>query len=94
MTKHTEPTTFQDDKIDLGEIVDALRGLRKASQQSRYRNRALPRLPSRGAIGEIVDALVATLYPRHFGPQDQTIDTLDGFIAATLERALQSLREK
>ena len=94
MTRHTEPSTFQDDKIDLGEIVDALRGLRKASQQSRYRDRAPPQLPSRATIGEIVDALVATLYPRHFGPQDQTIDTVDGFLTATLGRTLQSLREQ
>jgi hypothetical protein len=36
-----------------------LRRLRKASQQKRYRNGALPRLPSREAIAAIVGGLIA-----------------------------------
>jgi serine O-acetyltransferase len=94
MTKHAEPSTFQDDKIDLGEVVDALRNLRKASQQSRYRDGALPELPSRNAVEEIVEGLVASLYPRHFGPQDLTSAGADHFLTETLEWALQMLREQ
>jgi serine O-acetyltransferase len=94
MTKHVEPGALHEERIDVGQIVDSLRALRKASQQSRYGKGALPQLPSRSAIAEIVEDLVATLYPRHFGPPDLTIDTVDGFISAALERSLESLREQ
>ncbi len=94
MTKHVEPGELSEDKIDLGEIVDALRALRKASQQSRYRNGSLPQLPSREAVAKIVEGLVATLYPRHFGPADVSVDGLDGFLTVTLDRTLRMLGEQ
>lgn len=82
------------DRSAIGEVVDALRALRKTSQKSRYRNGYPPELPSRAAILDIVADLVSVLYPRHFGPPQLTIETVDGFVAATLERALLSLREQ
>jgi len=94
MTKHVEPSTLRDDRIDVGEIVDALQDLRKASQQRRYRNGALPQLPSRGAVGDIVEGLVAALYPRHFGPPDLTAESVDRFLTGALERVLQALQEQ
>ena len=70
MTKHAESQSFQDDAIDVGDIVRALSELRKFSQQRRYPNGVLPELPSRAAIKAIVESLVATLYPRHFAPPE------------------------
>ena len=45
---------------DYAPIVAELRQLRAAAQLSRYRG-AAPRLPSREAIGEIVESLVSAL---------------------------------
>jgi len=94
MTKHVEPTALENEKNDLKEIVDALRGLRKTSQQRRYRGSRPPELPSRQAIVSIVNGLVASLYPRHFAPAEITLDSVDGYIAFTLDVTLRALREQ
>jgi serine O-acetyltransferase len=94
MTKYVEPGALQDDRIDLDEIVGSLRALRKRAQQNRYRNGSLPQLPSREAVVKIVDGLVAALYPRHFGPSDVFVDSVDGFLIHTLDATLRSLREQ
>ena len=94
MTKHAEPNSFQPDPIDVGEIVRALSEHRKLSQRRRYPNGVVPELPSRAAIRAIVEDLVATLYPRHFGPPEVIPDGVDGFIASTLKSALVNLREQ
>jgi serine O-acetyltransferase len=93
MSTHVDPRTVHD-RTRLSQVVDALRALRKASQQSRYRNGAPPQLPAREVVAEIVQGLVACLFPRHFGPSDITIDNVDGFIAYTLDATLRSLREQ
>ncbi len=94
MTKHVEPGVFDDEKPNLEEIVDSLRALRKRSQQNRYRNGVLPQLPSREDILDIVDGLVASLYPRHFGPSNVSVNSVDGFLLHTLDTTLRSLREQ
>ncbi|HMK89547.1 MAG TPA: serine O-acetyltransferase EpsC [Methylocystis sp.] len=94
MTKHVEPSAVEDDQTDLNGIVEELRGLRKSSQQRRYGGGPPPELPSRQAIASIVDGLVASLYPRHFAPAELTLDSVDGFIAFTLDAAFRSLREQ
>jgi serine O-acetyltransferase len=75
------------------QIVAELRQLRAASQLSRYRG-AAPRLPSREAIGEIVESLVSALYPRHFGPPGLDARDADAFVARTLEEALPALKHE
>ncbi|MFY9655248.1 MAG: serine O-acetyltransferase EpsC [Methylocystis sp.] len=94
MTKHAEPHSFQHDALDVGEIVRSLSEHRKLSQQRRYPNGVVPELPSRAAIKAIVEDLVATLYPRHFGPAEVLPDGVDGFIASALKSALANLREQ
>jgi serine O-acetyltransferase len=79
---------------NIGGIVTELRSLRTASQKSRYHEGPVPELPSREAIAEIVEGLVAVLYPRHFGPPGLTPATTDEFLARTLENALRSLQEQ
>ena len=52
----------------IGDLVAELRVLRLKSHHSRYGEAALPELPSKKATAEIIDALVAAMFPRHFGP--------------------------
>jgi serine O-acetyltransferase len=79
---------------DLGSIVAELASLRALSQRRRYRGRPLPELPSREAVEAIVEALVAVLYPRHFGPAGLAEDAIDLFVADTLDHALRRLRRE
>lgn len=89
-----EPRRIAEPSWDLGSIVAELASLRTISQRRRYRGRTLPELPSREAVLAIVDALVAVLYPRHFGQAGLTEDTLDLFVADTLDHALRRLRRE
>jgi serine O-acetyltransferase len=94
MSDQFDAVTHDRERIDLDEIVDALRSLRRVSQQSRYGEGAPPELPSRRAVAALIEGFVAALYPRHFGPPELALDSTDHFIASTLETALQSLREQ
>jgi len=78
---------------DYAPIVAELRRLRAAAQLSRYRG-AAPRLPSREAIGEIVESLVSALYSRHFGPPGLDARDADAFVARTLAKALPALKHE
>jgi serine O-acetyltransferase len=82
------------DAPDISGVVAKLRSLRTASQKSRYPEGMLPELPSREAVAEIIDGLVAVLYPRHFGPPGLTADKMDEFLTRTLESSLRSLQEQ
>ena len=75
----------------LDEILGELRNLRSISQKRRYRGRPLPDMPSREAIAAIVEALVASLFPRHFGPSGLKPDAIEEFVSETIDRALRSL---
>ncbi|MBV8795811.1 MAG: serine acetyltransferase [Hyphomicrobiales bacterium] len=81
------------DDPEIADVVAQLRRLRAASQLSRYRGPA-PRLPSREAIGEIVENLVSALYPRHFGPPGLSARDADAFVAKTLSKTRAALREQ
>jgi len=83
-----------DDYLNLGDVVADLRKLRDASQKRRYREGRLPELPSREAMIQIVDGLLATLYPRHFGPPELTLESTDGFLLYTLSTTLRALQEQ
>jgi serine O-acetyltransferase len=82
-----------DGNPEIASVVAELRRLRAASQLSRYRG-AAPRLPSREAIGDIVENLVSALYPRHFGPPGLNARDADAFVARTLANALPALRRQ
>ena len=82
-----------DDELDLVAVVAELRALRTASQTRRYRG-APPPLPSREVVIEIVEGIVAALYPRHFGPADLEPDGVDFFTLRALETALSALRRQ
>ena len=78
----------------LGQIVADLRDLRLSSHKTRYHDRPLPDLPSRTAIIEVLDGLVAALFPRHFGPPGLPNRARDGFVAATLATSLRTLERQ
>jgi serine O-acetyltransferase len=88
-----EPRAEGDGDLDLAAIAGELRHLRSAAQKRRYRS-APPPLPSREIIVDIVESLVAGLYPRHFGPTDLDDRDVDPFIVRTLEGALHALRRQ
>jgi serine O-acetyltransferase len=94
MTRHVEPHALKEEGIALAEIVAALRALRRTSQRSRYSCGAVPRLPSREAIVEIVESLVGVLFPRHFGAPDVSEESVDGYLIYKLDAALKSLQEQ
>ncbi len=60
---------------------------------SRYRGPA-PRLPSREAIGAIVESFISALYPRHFGPPGLSARDADAFVAGVLAKALPVLKQQ
>jgi serine O-acetyltransferase len=82
------------DRAHLDRVVAELRALRAQSHQSRYGPAPLPELPSKTATVEIVDALAAALFPRHYGPKELTYDQADVFVADMLANALESLRRE
>ncbi len=79
---------------DIGRVVAELGRLRGASHRSRYQGGPLPELPSRRAMIEITDGLVAALFPRHFGPPGLTDAATDAFVASALNTALKALQQQ
>jgi serine O-acetyltransferase len=80
-------------KWALGPIVAALRESREVSNKIRHRGR-VRELPSRAALVAILDAVGAALFPTHYGRPDLTDETIDGFVATSLESALTALAEQ
>jgi serine O-acetyltransferase len=91
MTVQSELRTIAGSPWRLDDIVLQLRGLRAISQKRRYRGRPLPEMPSREAVGAIVNDLVASLFPRHFGPSGLGPQAIDAYVADTIDHALRSL---
>ena len=79
---------------NLPQIVADLRDLRVRSHRNRYGDAPTPELPSRKIIAQIVDNLVAALFPRHFGPHGLFGDAIDAFIETKLTTTLESLQHQ
>lgn len=79
---------------DLGRIVGELRDIRLRSHQTRYGGGPLPELPSRAAMIDAVDGVIAALFPRHFGPAGLAGDSVDAFVSFALVTALQTLQRQ
>jgi serine O-acetyltransferase len=78
----------------LGRVVSELRDLRVSSHKTRYGGGPLPELPSRTAVTEIVEGVVAVLFPRHFGPPGLTGDSIDAFVTFELTETLRTLQRQ
>jgi serine O-acetyltransferase len=79
------------DEYDIDRIVDALRVHRIRSHHFRYGSGLPPTLPSRASMMDIVDGLIAALFPRHFGPPGLAVENFDPFVRSSLENSLKAL---
>ena len=77
---------------NLDGIIAELRDLRLRSHRDRYGGGSPPPLPSRISTVIIMDGLVASLFPRHFGEPGPTEDARDAFVARTLGQSLKALQ--
>lgn len=81
-------------RVDIDALIAELQNIRAQSQLIRYRDGAIPELPSKIAIKEIVDGLISILYPRHFGPSELTQDTIAEYQRNTLVSLLHRLQRQ
>ncbi|MGI4856661.1 MAG: serine O-acetyltransferase EpsC [Janthinobacterium lividum] len=77
----------------LDDVVSGLRRSREVTHNVRHRGR-IRELPSRKAIGAILDELCAALFPTHYGRPDLTDEDIDHFVGSTLSHALRALSEQ
>lgn len=76
---------------DLDRIVAELRKSRGKSRANN--NGAVFEMPSREALRVILDGLLGTLFPTHFGLSDLTDEGIDYFVGHTLDATLRSLQQ-
>jgi serine O-acetyltransferase len=77
----------------LRDIVSELRHSRESANKIRHRGE-VRELPSRAAVGEIVDDLAAALFPTHYGRPDLSDDSIDFFVGDRLHNGLAALNEQ
>ncbi|MDD2704596.1 MAG: serine O-acetyltransferase [Acidocella sp.] len=85
--------TAQTSAEDLAAIVASLRLSREVTHKIRHRG-YLRELPSRAALVQIRDGLMAAIFPSHYGCPDLTDETIDYFVGHTLSRSLTALTEQ
>ncbi|WEF25603.1 serine acetyltransferase [Paracoccus sp. S3-43] len=78
----------------LDAIADRLKLIRLTSQQRRYPGRAVPKLPSKPAIIQILGDVIGLLYPRHFGPEGLDSDAIETHVRRALARIRLRLAEQ
>lgn len=74
-------------------IIAGLRHSREVTHKIRHLGH-VRELPSRDALIEIRDCLLAVLFPSHYGCPDLTDETIDFFVGHTLARSLAALTEQ
>lgn len=85
---HASPVNWQ-----LGQIVDGLRAARNdwRAQTGRNQEAGGRELPSRTAIGEVMERLCGALFPMRLGPSDLRQESEDFYVGHNLDRALNVL---
>jgi len=79
--------------FDVGEIVQALHGVRDEWRDLQKRSRE-PRgreFPSRDALAQVMEQLKGALFPMRLGPHDLRHESEDFYVGYTLDSALQGL---
>ncbi len=94
MTFVTDHPNEQRRGVDIDAVISELQNIRAQSQQIRYRDGAIPELPSKVAIKEIVDGLISILYPRHFGPAELSPEAVIEYQRHTLVSLLLRLQRQ
>ncbi len=79
--------------FQVDEIVGALHQVRRDWRESQRRAQegGERELPSRDAVGEVVEALTGALFPMRLGPTDLRQESEDFYVAHTLDAALHQL---
>lgn len=77
----------------LGPVIAALRTSRETTHNIRHQGR-VRELPSRDVVRQIVDGVAAALFPTHYGRPDLNDESIDYFVADTLNVALDRLSEQ
>ena len=79
--------------FDTASIVASLRAVRQQWRESQHRSLEPGgrELPSRDALGQIIDSLKGALFPMRLGPPDLQQESEDFFAGHTLEAALHAL---
>jgi serine O-acetyltransferase len=79
--------------FDLDRVVSELRAARERWRDAQQRSREPGgrELPSREALGAVVDGLRGALFPMRLGPPDLRQDSEDYYVGHTLDAVLQSL---
>lgn len=85
----------QPESVDwrLDEIVATLRESREVTHHIRHRGR-VRELPSRPAIKQILEGLMAALFPTHHGREDLNASDIDYYVGNILSRTLGALHEQ
>ncbi len=78
---------------NLSTVVDALRVSREATHNIRHHG-SVRELPSREAMGVIVNGLSGVLFPSHYGRPSLTDESIDYFVGDTLNTTLDRLVEQ
>lgn len=78
---------------ELDTIVDALRQSREVTHKIRHQGH-VRELPSREAVQSILDGLLASLFPTHYGRPNLTAESIDFFVGDTLSQTLNLLVEQ
>lgn len=94
MTLLTDHPGEQRRGVDIDAVISELQNIRAQSQQIRYKDGAIPELPSKSAIKEIVDGLISILYPRHFGPAELSPEAVVEYQRHTLVSLLLRLQRQ
>ena len=77
----------------LGPVIDALCTSRETTHNIRHQGR-VRELPSRDVVRQVVDGVSAALFPTHYGRPDLNDESIDYFVADTLNVALDRLAEQ
>ena len=77
----------------LGPVIDALRTSRETTHNIRHHGR-VRELPSREVVRQVVDGVSAALFPTHYGRPDLNDESIDYFVADTLNVPLDRLAEQ
>jgi serine O-acetyltransferase len=82
--------------FDLDRVVSALRAQRERWRVSQRRPKEVGarELPSREALGDIVDGLRGALFPMRLGPPDLRQEAEDYYVGHTLDTVLQALLQQ
>lgn len=78
---------------DLPHVVEALRTSREETHKIRHQGH-VRELPSREILTTILEGLLATLFPTHYGRPNLTAESIDFYVGDTLSKTLNILAEQ